>query len=247
MATSGIPKDFIESVTISRCIQVKSAKGRLFTLYVQDVLTEHLEKEVPQGGKLTLYAALIYFDQQGPGILVNEFTATQGKPGTGAEADCGCGKQFHSGSDYSAPAGTPVPVLENGIVVKLEDNESATVDTPTAGSCGRYVVIKHTFPNGRMAFSRYAQLGKLAGREGKPLAIGEQVKAKDTIGEVGSNGRFHFEIRPVDNVAMDQPPEWSRLYGTDPTMEWSRYHPVDPAKFDSAVFGAKSAAATGTK
>jgi peptidase M23-like protein len=245
MATSGIPKEFIETVSISRCIQVKSAKGRLFTMYVQDALTEHLEKEVSKGGKLTLYAALIYFDQKGPGILVNEFKATQDKPG--ATADCGCGKQFHSGSDYSAPSGTPVPVMEDGIVVKLEDDEQATVDTPTAGACGRYVVIKHTFPNGRVAYSRYADLGKLAGRDGKPMAIGQQVKAKDTIGEVGSQGRFHFEVRPVDSAAMDQTAEWSRLYGADPAMEWSRYQPVDPGKFDGAVFGAKSAAATEKK
>jgi murein DD-endopeptidase MepM/ murein hydrolase activator NlpD len=244
MATSGIPKQFIETVAISRCIQVKSAKGRLFTMFVQDALAEHLEKEVPKGGKLTLYAALIYFDQNGPGILVNEFKATQG---TAETADCGCGKQFHSGSDYSAPSGTPVPVLEDGVVVKLEDNEQATVDAPTAGACGRYVVIKHTFPNGRVAYSRYAQLGKLAGRDGKPMAIGQQVKAKDTVGEVGSKGRFHFEVRPVDSASMDQTPEWSRLYGADPAMEWSRYQPVDPGKFDGAVFGAKSAAATDKK
>src|SRR5262245_24969348 len=149
MATSGIAKEFVETVSISRCIQVKSAKGRLFTMYVQDALTEHLEKEVTPGGKLTLYAMLIYFGQDGPGIVVNEFSAKQGKHGAGATTDCGCGKQFHSGSDFSAPSGTPVPVMEDGIVVKLEDDEQAIVDTPTAGACGRYVVIKHTFPNGR--------------------------------------------------------------------------------------------------
>jgi murein DD-endopeptidase MepM/ murein hydrolase activator NlpD len=238
MATSGLPKDFIETVAISRCIQVKSAKGRLFTMFIQDALTDLLEKEVPKGGKLTLYAALIYFDQKGPGIIVNEFTAGPDKPGT--DADCGCGKQLHSGADFSAPAGTAVPVLEDGIVVKLEDDEQAIVDTPTAGACGRYVVIRHTFPNGRVAYSRYAQLGKLTGRDGRPIAVGQQVRAKDTIGEVGSQGRFHFEVRPVDGAAMDQTPEWVRRYGADPAMEWSRYQPVDPDKFDGAVFGGKA-------
>jgi murein DD-endopeptidase MepM/ murein hydrolase activator NlpD len=234
MATSGIPKEFVEKVPVSRCIQVKSAKGKLFRMFVQDVLTDHLEKEVPVEGKLTLYAAVVYFDQKGPGILVNEFTAPQ---------DCGCGKQLHSGPDYSAPPGTPVPVMAEGIVVKLEDDELATVNTPTAGRCGRYVVVKHTFSNGRVAYSRYAQLGKLTGRDGKPIALGQQVKDKDAIGEVGSKGRFHLEVRPVDSAAMDQTQEWTQLYGADPAMEWSRYQPVDPEKFDSAAFG-KSATAT---
>jgi murein DD-endopeptidase MepM/ murein hydrolase activator NlpD len=247
MATSGIPKEFLERAPISQCIQVKSAKGKLFTMFVQDVLTEHLAKEVSPGEKLTLYAALIYFDQAGPGIVINEFNGPQGKQGTEKDADCGCGKQSHCGSDYSAPAGTPVPVVEEGIVVKLEDNELATVDTPTAGQCGRYVVVRHSFPNGRVAYSRYAQLGKLVGSNGKPIAIGAQIRAKDTIGEVGSKGRFHFEVRPVDSATMDQSPGWVKLYGADPAMDWSRYPAVDPDKVDAAVFGGKSAAATEKK
>lgn len=247
MATSGIPKQFVETVAISRCIQVKSAKGRLFTMFVQDVLTEHLEKEVPLGGKLTLYAGLIYFDQQGPGILVNEFKAIEGKPGTGTTTDCGCGVQFHTGADYDAAPGTPVPAMAEGIVVKVEENELATVDTPTAGRCGRYVVIKHTFQNGRIAYSRYAQLGKVAMLDGKPIAIGQPIKDGVTVGEVGSTGRFHLEVRPVEPATMDQTPEWSRLYGAEPAMEWSRYQPVDPEKFDSATFGGKAAAETGKK
>jgi len=247
MATSGIPKEFLEKAPISRCIQVKSAKGKLFTMFIQDVLTEHLAREVSPGEKLTLYAALIYFDQTGPGIVINEFNGPQRKQGTDKDADCGCGQQFHSGSDYSAPAGTPVPVIEDGIVVKLEDNEAAKVDTPTAGECGRYVVVKHTFPNGRAAYSRYAQLGKLVGSNGKPFAVGQQIRAKDTIGEVGSKGRFHFEVRPVDTTTMDQGPGWKQLYGADPTMDWSRYQPLDPDKFDAEAFGGRSAAATEKK
>jgi murein DD-endopeptidase MepM/ murein hydrolase activator NlpD len=244
MANSGISKEFIEKAPISSCIQVKSAKGKLFPMFIQDILTEHLAKEVSPGEKLTLYAALIYFDQTGPGIVINEFNGPQGKQGAEKEtADCGCGKQFHSGSDYNAPAGTPVPVVEDGIVVKLEDNELAMVDMPTAGQCGRYVVVKHSFPNGRAAYSRYAQLGKLVASNGKPIAIGQQVRAKDTIGEVGSQGRFHFEVRPIDSATMDRSPDWTRLYGADPAMDWSRHQPVDPAKFDAAVFGGKSAAA----
>jgi hypothetical protein len=75
MRTSGIAKDTIQSTPITRCIKVKSAKGRLYPMFIQDVLADSLAKEVPQGGKLTLYGSLVYFAQRGPGIVVNEFSA----------------------------------------------------------------------------------------------------------------------------------------------------------------------------
>ncbi len=237
MLTSGISREFIDKVPISHCVQVKSAKGRLLSMFVQDVLTDSLTREVPQGAKMTVYAGLVYFGQEGPGIIIDEFAASH-------TPDCGCGKDLHSGLDYSAPEGTPVPVADDGVIARIEPDEAADVDVPTAGKCGRYVVIKHSFPNGHVAYTRYAQLGRLVGNDGKPITVGQQVKAKDKIGEVGSQGRFHFEIRPVDSVAMDQTPKWTQLYGADPTMAWSRYAVVDPEKFDSDAFSGKKSTAT---
>ena len=75
MRASGIAKDAIQSTPISRCIKVKSAKGRLYSMFIQDALADSLAKEVPPGGKLTLYGSLVYFAQRGPGIVVNEFSA----------------------------------------------------------------------------------------------------------------------------------------------------------------------------
>jgi murein DD-endopeptidase MepM/ murein hydrolase activator NlpD len=244
MLTSGISKEFVQKVPISHCIQVKSAKGRLMSMFIQDALTPSLAREVPPGGKMTVYAGLVYFDQKGPGIVVNEFSGEQQTTSRNGTSDCGCGKDFHSGLDYSAPEGTPVPVGVEGIIVSIEQDEAANVDVPTAGKCGRYVVVKHSFPNGRTAFTRYAQLGRLVGNDGKPLKIGQHVNAKDRIGEVGSQGRFHFEVRPVDSATMDQTAKWTLLYGRDAGMEWTRYQPVDPEKFDSDAFSGKTSATT---
>ena len=244
MQTSGINKEAIEKAPITHCIQIKSAKGKRVTMFIQDVLAGSLAQEAPTGGKLTLYAMLIYFDQNGPGVVVSEFSGQNSNASDQkANADCGCGTQFHSGSDFEAKEGTPVPVLADGIVVKIEQDELATVDTPTAGKCGRYVVVKHTFPNGRVAYSRYAQLGRLVDKAGKPISVGLQVKAKDSVGEVGSTGRFHFEVRPIESATMDRSPEWSQRYGADLAMDWSRYAPVDPAKFEPAEFDKKGTAA----
>lgn len=228
MLTSGISKQFVDGVPITQCIVVKSAKGKQLTMYIQDTLTGSLAQEVAPGDSLTLYAGLVYFGQEGPGILINEFSAGKAADRT----DCGCGKEMHSGLDYSAAPGTPVPVMGDGVVVKVEQDEKASVDTPTAGACGRYVVVKHSYPDGRSAYSRYAQLGRLVGAGGRPVVAGQPVKKQDIIGEVGGTGRFHFEVRPIDNATMDRSPEWSQRYAADASMDWSRYQTVDPQTFD---------------
>jgi hypothetical protein len=247
MLTSGIEQEWIDRVAITHCIQVKSAKGKQLPMFIQDVLVDSLAKEVSPGGKMTIYAMLVYFEQSGPGIIINEFVSPQTDTGQNSGKDCGCGRDFHSGLDFDAPEGTAVPVMADGIVIRVEQDESADVDVPSAGKCGRYVVVKHSYPNGRSAYTRYAQLGRLVGSDGKPLVVGQHVKAKDKIGEVGSKGRFHFEVRPIDPVKMDGRAQWTQHYGADPSMDWSRYAVVDPQKFDDDVFGGKKAADTGKK
>ena len=91
MRTSGIAKDAIQSTPIGHCIKVKSANGRWYPMFIQDVLGDSLAKEVQPGGKLTLYGSLVYFAQRGPGIVVNEFSAQPATP-----------PQPHSGVDLAA-------------------------------------------------------------------------------------------------------------------------------------------------
>jgi hypothetical protein len=93
MRKSGIAKDAIAGTPITRCITVKSAKGREYPLFIQDALTASLAKDIQPGGKLTVYGSVVYFAARGPGIVVNEYSTD---PAVTAPS--------HSGVDLSATA-----------------------------------------------------------------------------------------------------------------------------------------------
>jgi murein DD-endopeptidase MepM/ murein hydrolase activator NlpD len=134
-------------------------------------------------------------------------------------------------------AGAPVRAVDDGVVVKVEQDELASVDVLNIGRCGRYVVIKHNYPDGHAVFTRYAQLDRIVGSDGRPVAPGSRVTKAQQIGEVGSRMTMHFEIRPVDPKTMEQGAGWTARYGGDPTMEWSRYQAVDPRAVYPDIFG----------
>ena len=93
MRTSGIAKQTVASTPITHCIKVKSAKGRTYSIFIQDVLANSLARDVQPGSTLTLYASLVYSAQSGPGLVVNEFSAGQAAAARPAD---------HSGVDLSA-------------------------------------------------------------------------------------------------------------------------------------------------
>ena len=87
---------------------------------------------------------------------------------------------YHTGVDFSAPAGTVVKAVADGVVVASD----------SAGAYGINVKIKHA--DGTYSF--YAHLSA------KTVFPGAQVKAGRMIGNVGSTGNssgphLHFEIR----------------------------------------------------
>lgn len=69
----GVPKDVVAGVPISKCIKVKSSKGQIASLYVQDAVAEYLPDEVPLGSRFNIYSDFMFLSKDGPGILVNEF------------------------------------------------------------------------------------------------------------------------------------------------------------------------------
>ena len=77
MRKSGIAKDAVAGTKVTRCIEVKSAKGRQYPLFIQDALADSLAKDVKPGGNLTVYGSLVYFAARGPGIVVNEYATEQ--------------------------------------------------------------------------------------------------------------------------------------------------------------------------
>jgi hypothetical protein len=250
MTMLAFSKEQIDSVQATRCIKVRSAKGKEALLFIQDVVRAHLPGEVPLGGSLTLFAIHLYTTRDGPGLLVNEFEAPKSDKAGGAAAaadktemgaPCGCGTpEFHPGVDGTIDEkGAPVRAMDDGVVVRVEQDEQASVDAFDIGRCGRYVVLKHSYPNGRVVFTRYAQLGRIAGSGGRPIAVGAKIRNEDKIGELGPNKILHFELRPITPATTQTNAAWQARYGNDPTMEWSRYDPVDPQKFDPDVFGGR--------
>jgi hypothetical protein len=252
MRMLGFAKEQIDGVQATRCIKVRSARGKEAVLFIQDVVRAYLPREVPLGSPLTLFAIHLFTAPEGPGLLVNEFEAPKpkenAKVGAAATADktemnppCGCGTpEFHPGVDLTADKeGTPVRAADDGVVIRVEQDEQASVDAFGIGRCGRYVVLKHSYPNGRVVFTRYAQLGRVAGADGRPIAVGATIRKEDRIGDLGPTKTLHFELRPVAPGTTQTDAAWQARYGNDPSMEWSRYDPVDPQKFDADVFGGR--------
>ncbi|MGX1322276.1 hypothetical protein AB7M17_005729 [Bradyrhizobium sp. USDA 377] len=240
----GMPKQDADSLQATNCIIVRSAKGAELKVFIQDVVYGFLPNEVPVGDKLSLFAIHAFTSPEGPGLLVNEFLTPRSFPRADKPVDttmtaCGCWTHDeHPGQDFTVDtSGAPVVAMADGVVVKIETSEQAPADLPVIGGCGRYVVLKHTFPNGGVVYTRYVQLGRINGQEGQALAVGATVKAKDTIGEIGPNKVLHFELRPVAPGNTRDDNVWVERYGKTPDMEWSRYDPVDPQKFNVASFG----------
>jgi murein DD-endopeptidase MepM/ murein hydrolase activator NlpD len=237
-------KEMIDGVQASRCIKVRSAQGRETLVFVQDVVRAFLPAEVPLGGTVTLYAVHLFTTSTGPGLLVNEFEAKKPK---GADAaamtpGCGCGAaDFHPGVDYtSEKAGMPVAAVDDGVVIRVEQDDQAAVEFFNIGRCGRYVVLKHSYPNGHVVFTRYAQLGRIVGANGRPIVAGATIRKNDKIGEVGPTKVLHFEVRPVAAGTTQTDAAWQARYGTESSMEWSRYDAVDPQTFDADIFAGRS-------
>lgn len=109
---------------------------------------------------------------------------------------------FHTGVDFSAPAGTPVKAAAAGTVVVAQ----------SGGSYGTHVVIKHS--DG--VYTLYAHFSS------KSVSVGQTVTAGQQIGNVGSTGNstgphLHFELRNSATAfgasVFSDPVAWLRSHG----------------------------------
>jgi hypothetical protein len=69
------PKGFVDTLSMAKCIKVKSAKGASVSLAIQDKVADFLPDEVPLGTQVTLYCVLVLISADGPGLIVSEFEA----------------------------------------------------------------------------------------------------------------------------------------------------------------------------
>lgn len=89
-------------------------------------------------------------------------------------------KNFHTGVDISAPIGTPIFNVFDGVVVMAKNN----------GNAGNEIRINH----GNGVITRYLHMYQ------RTINIGDKVEAGQFIGTVGATGRstgahLHFEIQ----------------------------------------------------
>jgi hypothetical protein len=77
LAAAAVVKDQ-DTLPATRCIKVRSAKGRDLRMFIQDVVSDFLPKEVPLGSPVTLFAIHVFTAPDGPGLLVNEFSTEAG-------------------------------------------------------------------------------------------------------------------------------------------------------------------------
>jgi murein DD-endopeptidase MepM/ murein hydrolase activator NlpD len=90
------------------------------------------------------------------------------------------GQHFHSGTDISAPVGTPVRVTADGIVTSAE----------YAGAYGKLIVVDH----GRGLQTYYGHLSRF------DVIAGQEVRSGQIIAASGATGRvtaphLHYEVR----------------------------------------------------
>lgn len=67
----------LDQAPVNNCIEVKTAGGAIVKMYIQDTLAPYLKDEIKIGEPLVIYCNYIFWDIDGPGILVNEFEAVE--------------------------------------------------------------------------------------------------------------------------------------------------------------------------
>lgn len=151
-----------------------------------------------------------YFNRDGQSVR----KALLRTPINGAKLTSGFGKRMHPilgytkmhrGSDFGAPAGTPVMAAGDGVIEFIGGN----------GAYGNYIRIRHN----STYKTAYAHLSGFASR----LSVGSRVKQGQTIGFVGSTGRstgphLHYEVLANDvqeNPMSVKLPSGEQLAGTD--------------------------------
>lgn len=103
---------------------------------------------------------------------------------------------FHAGDDFAAPLGTPIHAIADGVVT----HAGAGIE----GRSNNLIIIEHTI-NGKTYESWYVHMYD----NGVLVKEGQEVKAGDVIGLVGSNGKstgphLHLEIHDMTNASAPQ-------------------------------------------
>ena len=133
----------------------------------------------------------------------------------------------HQGIDYYAPAGTDVYAVQNGKVVKINDNDN--------GDYGKYIIIQHHDKDGKPQknedgkdlYSFYGHLSEISvGKNDKvtenETIIGKSGNTGNAKNMKGDDEHLHFEIRTDINLGKGLD---GRL---DPNLHVDTKYKIDP-------------------
>lgn len=114
---------------------------------------------------------------------------------------------MHAGLDMAAPSGTPIHSIADGVVEYTGPGK--------AGRSSMLIIVRHNI-NGQTVRSWYVHMYS----NGVYTTPGQQVKAGQVIGAVGSNGNstgphLHFEIHTDDNLTTVDPAAWLANNGAE--------------------------------
>ncbi len=121
---------------------------------------------------------------------------------------------LHTGIDFAASAGTPIHSIADGVVEYTGPGK--------AGRSSMLIIVRHEI-DGETIRSWYVHMYS----NGVYTAPGQQVKAGEVIGSVGSNGNstgphLHFEIHLDDNLTTTDPAAWLANNGAVPLDQETR-------------------------
>ena len=125
-------------------------------------------------------------------------------------------RKFHSGQDYGAPAGTPIPTAASGVVVYSGFNENL----------GNVVIVK----NDTGDYSLYGHL-----QDGNRARLGQRIWPSDIIGLVGSTGaRAHGAHLHYSLIRKEIAERISKTDVGGPIgVNLNRQNTMDPAQYDN--------------
>ncbi len=165
----------------------------------------------------------------GPAFRLGSDYGMRRNPFTGKE-------KFHSGQDFKAPPGTPIPAATPGEVVYSGYNDDF----------GHTVIVRNA-----AGYSLYAHM-----QDGSPMPkLGQRVWPGDIIGNVGNTGarstgpHLHYSVikneKATRALGRDHPNGGSLGLTLTGDVDGKWGNTIDPAKYDTSVPYLVQAAATG--
>jgi murein DD-endopeptidase MepM/ murein hydrolase activator NlpD len=119
-------------------------------------------------------------------IFGYEITSRFGNARSGSRpAECGAG---HCGVDFPAPIGVPIYAINDGTVIKAQDNELA------GANAGKHVIIEH----GGVVRSYYVHLDDVNVVQGQQVAVGTQVGTCGLTGTSNTPAHLHFGLQVLN-------------------------------------------------